>query len=101
MFDRAGRIVVRNQQYLCMYKLAPQIVKPGCTLRELIKYRKQIGLFTGDPDQYCKQIIESVAAGKISQWTIISFFMCEGAVNNRPPPCRQYLMSSISCEPKV
>lgn len=70
MFDRAGRIVVRNQQYLRMYKLAPQIVKPGCTLGELIKHRKQTGLFTGDPDQYFKQIIESVAAGKISKWTI-------------------------------
>ena len=51
MFDAAGRIVVRNQPYLAMYNLKPEIVKPGCTLRELIEHRKQTGYFTGDVDE--------------------------------------------------
>ena len=29
---RRGRIVVRNRPYLAMYNLAPEVVKPGCTL---------------------------------------------------------------------
>ena len=67
MFDAAGRIVVRNRQFLRMYKLSPEVVKPGCTLRQLIEHRKQTGLFTGDPAQYCKDIMDGIAAGKISK----------------------------------
>jgi len=39
MFDRSTRIVVCNQQYLQMYNLSPEIVKPGCTLRQLLEHR--------------------------------------------------------------
>ena len=67
MFDAAGRIVVCNRRYLRMYKLSPDVVKPGCTLRELIEHCRQTGLFTGDPDQYCKEIMDGVAAGNISK----------------------------------
>jgi methyl-accepting chemotaxis protein len=35
MFDGNSRIVVVNQQYVEMYGLSPQIVHPGCTLRQL------------------------------------------------------------------
>jgi methyl-accepting chemotaxis protein len=66
-FDAAGRIVVCNRQFLRMYRLSPEVVKPGCSLRELIEHRKQTGLFSGDPAQYCKEIMDSVAAGKISK----------------------------------
>ena len=46
------------------------MVKPGCTLRELIEHRRQTGLFTGDPEQYCKEIMDGVAAGNISKWIV-------------------------------
>ena len=49
-----------------MYKLSADVVKPGCTLRELIEHRRQTRLFTGDPEQYCKEIMDGVAAGNIS-----------------------------------
>jgi len=39
MFDAQGRITLLNTRYLQMYKLAPEIVKPGCTLKRLIAYR--------------------------------------------------------------
>jgi len=70
MFDAAGRIVVCNRQYLRMYKLLPDVVKPGCTLQALIEHRKQTGLLTVDPKQYAKEIMASIAAGKTSKWTI-------------------------------
>jgi methyl-accepting chemotaxis protein len=70
MFDAAGRIVVCNRQYLRMYRLSPAVVKPGCSLRELIAHRKQTGLFTGDPEQYCKDIIDGIAAGKTSKFVV-------------------------------
>ena len=70
MFDAAGRIVICNRPYLRMYKLSPDVVKPGCTLRQLIEHRRQTGLFTGDPEQYCKEIMDGVAAGNISKWIV-------------------------------
>jgi methyl-accepting chemotaxis protein len=70
MFDAAGRIIVCNQPYLRMYRLSPKVVKPGCTLRALIEHRRQTGLFTGDPAQYCKDIMEGIAAGTTSRWTV-------------------------------
>jgi methyl-accepting chemotaxis protein len=67
MFDRAGRIVVCNRQFLRMYKLSPEVVKPGCSFRDLIEYRKQTGLFAGEPEQYCAQIVADVAAKRTTK----------------------------------
>ena len=50
-----------NRRYLEMYGLSPDVVKPGCTLKELIQHRKETGLFTGDVDAYCKKILDGSA----------------------------------------
>jgi len=52
MFDTAGRLVLCNERYLEMYKLSPAIVKPGCTLRELLAHRQAVGMFVGDIEAY-------------------------------------------------
>jgi methyl-accepting chemotaxis protein len=54
---------VCNSRYIEMYKLSPQVVRPGCTLRELIQHRKDTGLFSGDVDAYCTTILEGVSKG--------------------------------------
>jgi methyl-accepting chemotaxis protein len=64
MFDSQARIVVHNRRYIEMYMLSLQVVKPGCTLRELIQHRKDTGLFSGDVDAYCQMIIDGVRSGK-------------------------------------
>jgi diguanylate cyclase (GGDEF)-like protein/PAS domain S-box-containing protein len=64
MFDEHARIVVFNQRYIEMYGLSRDIVKPGCSLRELIEHRKAVGLFKGDPKEYCEGIIATIKAGK-------------------------------------
>jgi methyl-accepting chemotaxis protein len=63
MFDAQARILVLNERYLDMYRLSPEIVKPGCTLRELIEHRRDTGLFTGDVDAYCRKIVEGLRSG--------------------------------------
>jgi methyl-accepting chemotaxis protein len=70
MFNAAGRVVVCNRQYLRMYRLSPDIVKPGCTLLRLLEHRKETGLLTFDPAQYCNEIMASIKAGKTSKWVI-------------------------------
>jgi methyl-accepting chemotaxis protein len=70
MFDAAARLVVCNRQYLRLYNLSPDVVKPGCTLRALIEHRKETGSLTRDPQQYVTEILDSVAAGATSKWLI-------------------------------
>ncbi|HEX3859977.1 MAG TPA: PAS-domain containing protein, partial [Pseudolabrys sp.] len=60
MFDAQGRITLLNRRYLEMYSLSPDIVKTGCTLQELISYRKSTGLFSGDVEAYCRKILEEM-----------------------------------------
>jgi hypothetical protein len=63
MFDAHARIVLVNRRYLDMYRLSPDVVKPGCTLHRLIEHRKETGLFTGDVDAYCRRIIDGMKSG--------------------------------------
>ncbi len=63
VFDPQGRITLVNRRYIEMYKLDPNIVKPGLTLRELIQHRKDTGLFSGDVDAYVAKIMEGMAHG--------------------------------------
>jgi diguanylate cyclase (GGDEF)-like protein len=65
MFNAAGEIVVCNRAYLRMYSLSPEVVKPGCTLRRLIEHRREVGLFSGDVDQYVATILETIAKGEV------------------------------------
>ncbi|MFA6266972.1 MAG: PAS-domain containing protein, partial [Pseudolabrys sp.] len=58
MFDARGRIVLTNHRYIEMYKLSADVVKPGCSLRDLIVHRQQTGLFKGDVDAYCADIAQ-------------------------------------------
>jgi methyl-accepting chemotaxis protein len=62
-FDAQGRIVLLNRRYIDMYKVSPQIVRPGCSLRDLIVHRKETGLFSGDVDAFCAKILEGAAKG--------------------------------------
>ncbi|MDO8875969.1 MAG: PAS-domain containing protein [Pseudolabrys sp.] len=64
MFDAQGRITLLNRRYLAMYGLDPAIVKPGCSLRELIQHRRDTGLLSGDVDAYCKRILDGIGRGE-------------------------------------
>jgi methyl-accepting chemotaxis protein len=64
MFDAQGRITLLNTRYIEMYQLDPKIVKPGCTLKQLIEYRKATGLFSGDVDSYVQKILDAMSQGK-------------------------------------
>jgi hypothetical protein len=63
MFDAQGRITLVNRRYIDMYKLSPEVVKPGCSLHRLIQHRKDTGLFSGDVDAYCQRIVNNIGKG--------------------------------------
>jgi diguanylate cyclase (GGDEF)-like protein len=66
MFDGQARLVLCNERYIEMYNLSADVVKPGCTLRQLVDHRKEAGSFSGDPEQYCGELLETVAKGTTS-----------------------------------
>jgi PAS domain-containing protein len=65
MFDDNDRLVLCNERYLQLYDLSPQIVKPGCSLRELIDHRIQRGSFCAEePEQYVAELMQAIARGE-------------------------------------
>jgi len=60
LFDNSQRLVVCNQRYIEMYGLSAEVIKPGCSFREIIEHRKATGSFTGDVDQYIARVLHDI-----------------------------------------
>ena len=60
LFDSSQRLVVCNQRYIEMYGLSAEVVKPGCSFREIIAHRKATGSFDGDVDDYCARVLRDI-----------------------------------------
>jgi diguanylate cyclase len=61
MFNARQQMVLCNKRYIEIYNLSPDVVKPGCTFRELVEHRKATGLFSGDLEQQYCDILACVA----------------------------------------
>jgi PAS domain-containing protein len=66
MLDGDAQMLICNQRYIDMYRLSPEIVKPGCTLRELIEHQVGTGLIKGDIDEIVERRLAATAEGKPS-----------------------------------
>ena len=65
MFDSADRIVLCNDLYIKMYGLSRDVVKPGCSFVELLRYRTAAGKFVHhDPEQYQTDLRRGHGAGQ-------------------------------------
>jgi len=67
LFDASQRLVVCNQRYVEMFGVSTDVVKPGCTIRELLEHRRDIGNFKGNVEEYCSTLIQKMAEGKLYQ----------------------------------
>jgi diguanylate cyclase (GGDEF)-like protein/PAS domain S-box-containing protein len=67
LFDSSERIVVCNRRYIEMYGLSPDVIKPGCSFRRLIRHRKETGSFAGDVDEYYDSRLRDLAQGKVTE----------------------------------
>ncbi|WP_316233535.1 EAL domain-containing protein [Bradyrhizobium sp. SZCCHNPS2010] len=65
MFDANERLVICNQRYIDMYGLSRDIVKPGCSFRELIAHRKAAGSLAGDETAYATAVLRDIGRKKI------------------------------------
>jgi diguanylate cyclase (GGDEF)-like protein/PAS domain S-box-containing protein len=65
MFDINAKLVVCNRRYLEMYALSPKIVRPGCSLHDLIAHRIENGSFeSSDPNQYIRNLRLAISQGR-------------------------------------
>ncbi len=60
LFDAKQRLVIGNKRYLEMYGLSADVVKPGCSFRDVITHRKETGSFVGDIDQYLAEVLRDI-----------------------------------------
>ena len=60
LFDAKQQLVICNKRYLEMYGLSAEIVKPGCSFREVIAHRKETGSFVGDIDHYIEEVLGDI-----------------------------------------
>jgi diguanylate cyclase (GGDEF)-like protein/PAS domain S-box-containing protein len=60
MFDAASRVVLCNQRYLELYRLAPEAIRAGMSLRDVIEARIAAGTFSGDPATYCTNVVAAM-----------------------------------------
>jgi diguanylate cyclase (GGDEF)-like protein len=84
MFDADEKLVVCNDRYIEMYGLSRDIVRPGTTLQEVVKYRKANGTLTRDPDEYRLELLKSVASGDVTNWIAESKDGKSISVTSRP-----------------
>jgi methyl-accepting chemotaxis protein len=70
VWDSNTRLVVCNDRWIDMYGMSRDKVKPGVSIRAMLKHRAELGNFTGDAEQYIAAIIERVADQKAMVHTI-------------------------------
>ena len=63
MFDAFGCLIICNHRYYEMYDISPEVIKPGCTIRDLLEYRQRVGTFCGDPETYLQDLESMIAKG--------------------------------------
>jgi diguanylate cyclase (GGDEF)-like protein/PAS domain S-box-containing protein len=66
VFDGDARLVLCNRRYIEMYGLSRDIVRPGCTFRDIVNHRKDAGFVPGDPERYYSSILDTIGQGKTS-----------------------------------
>ncbi len=65
LFDSSQRLVVCNQRYVEMFGLSSEVVKPGCSLRDLIAHRKSTGTLKEGVDEHCALVLQNAAQNNV------------------------------------
>ncbi|WP_342728903.1 EAL domain-containing protein [Bradyrhizobium sp. B097] len=60
LFDAAQRLVICNKRYIEMYGLSADVIRPGCTFRDVIVHRHLTGSFQGDVERYVNLVLRDV-----------------------------------------
>ena len=70
LFDASERLVISNKRYTELFGLSPDVIRPGCSLREVLQHRKDRGSLVSSVDKYCEVFREASKSGKPKQSAI-------------------------------
>ena len=90
LFDAYERVLVCNDRYIEMYGLSPDVVKPGCTLVDLINNRIAVGNLNIDAENYRAEILAAVRQGQAMNRIVETPDGRAVSVINRPVKGGQY-----------
>ena len=62
-FDSSHRLVICNQRYVDMFGVSRDVIKPGCSFRELLMHRQETGTFSDNVDEYIEGILRKMEEG--------------------------------------
>jgi len=60
MLDSKANVLVANKPCRTIYGLTPEVSEPGCSLKDIVKHRVGIGLFSGNVDEYVAKILTRI-----------------------------------------
>jgi diguanylate cyclase (GGDEF)-like protein/PAS domain S-box-containing protein len=83
MFENE-RLVVCNDRYLEMYGLSSDIIRPGCTLKDVIRHRIEVGSLDRGAEDYYDELVEVIKRGKTTSFIVESKDGRAISVINRP-----------------
>jgi methyl-accepting chemotaxis protein len=90
MFDAHERFVICNDRYLEMYKLSRDVVKPGCTLLDIIQHRADTGSLTRAAEEYRAELVTGIAQGRTMSSIVETPNGASISVVNKPIPGGKY-----------
>src|SRR6476646_5786770 len=70
MFDASSKLVVCNSRFMEIYGVSREVVKPGLSLLDLLKHRKECGSFSGDPEEYYEKLLKQISKQKLTQQNV-------------------------------
>jgi methyl-accepting chemotaxis protein len=90
MFDDHERFIICNDRYLEMYNLSRDVVKPGCTLLDIIQHRVATGSLTRAPEEYQKELLAAIGHGQTMSGVVETPDGHSILVVNKPIPGGKY-----------
>ena len=69
MCDEQGVVILVNGKFIEMYGLSPDIVRPGCTLMDVLYHRKERNILSADPVEYSQKLLAAIEANEVNVWT--------------------------------
>jgi diguanylate cyclase (GGDEF)-like protein/PAS domain S-box-containing protein len=70
-FDRDKRLILCNRRYAEIYRLTPEQVRPGASLREIIERRAAAGTCPTAIEDYLSWCAAIASAGETKDWTAV------------------------------
>jgi methyl-accepting chemotaxis protein len=84
VYDGAERLVFCNRRYIEMYDFSPDVVKPGCTLLDVLRHRVSLGTLPGSAEDYRAALIAALRRGESTSNVLNSGNGRMVSVINRP-----------------